>query len=294
MTASKCASGRGRAITGGAACASACVLVLAGGVERLVGPVPLVGVHQITAVQKLTEGVDHLTQTRKVYEPARADAVVETYLTAMGVGEPVMTLMRQTPAASIRWLSDGELRASRLATLRLDGAAPILAAGANGLNGHPFDGDPLRPDLLTAVGTAPPAHDHGPALVATFAYRRGGGAIEATIAALNAEPKPAPAPPDNGSKLTAASDSDEFPLRKPVDGAPTRVILPRRRLLPPRPGRQAHRRAGPAPRGAIRSGQRQITRTASRFRRRRDDRRQATVRGGLPLRTASRESRPAI
>ena len=34
----KCPSGPGRAMTGGAMCASACVLVLAGGVERLVGP----------------------------------------------------------------------------------------------------------------------------------------------------------------------------------------------------------------------------------------------------------------
>src|SRR5260370_5944369 len=130
-TASKCASGRGQAITGGAACASACVLLLAGGVERLVGPAPLVGVHQITAVQKQTEGVAHLTSTRKLYEPQGIDAAVKACLTTMGVGEPVMALMRKTAAASIHWLSDDDLRASHLATLRLDGAAPILAQSAN-------------------------------------------------------------------------------------------------------------------------------------------------------------------
>ncbi len=228
-TASKCASGRGRAITGGAACASACVLVLAGGVERLVGPVPLVGVHQITAVQKRTEGVDRLTSIRKFYEPPSVDAAVETYLTGMGVGEPVMTLLRKTPAARIRWLSDRELRASRLATLRLDSAAPILAEGANGLNGHAFEGDPPRRDLLTASGTtafAPAAHDHAFALVATFAYRRGGGVVEATISARDAGATPEGAPPVVDLKSTAAPDGGEFPLAKPVDGAPMRATLP--------------------------------------------------------------------
>ena len=41
-----CPGARGQAITGGAFCASACPLILAAGVERLVGPVPMVGVHQ--------------------------------------------------------------------------------------------------------------------------------------------------------------------------------------------------------------------------------------------------------
>ena len=224
--ASKCASDRGEAITGGAACASACTLVLAGGVERLVGPIPLVGVHQITAVQKLTEGVDHLTQMRKFYEPAGADAAVEAYLAEMGVGEPVMALMRKTPAASIRWLSEGELRASRLATLRLDGADPILADGAGGLNGRAFERDPPRPDLFAANGPAPPANDHGPALVATFAYRRGGGAVEATIAARGADAKPEGAAADFALKLTVAPDGGEFPLTKPAGAAPMRAALP--------------------------------------------------------------------
>ena len=55
----------------------------------------------------------------------------------MGVGEPAMTLMRRTPAASIRWLSLAELRASHLQTLALDAADPILTSGANGLNAKP-------------------------------------------------------------------------------------------------------------------------------------------------------------
>ena len=98
-TAPRCPDGPGIAITGGAICASACALVLAGGVERLVGPVPLVGVHQITTVVRETEGLAHVTSTRKFYEPDWADAAVRDYLTAMGVGDPVMALMRKTPAA---------------------------------------------------------------------------------------------------------------------------------------------------------------------------------------------------
>ena len=116
-TAPRCPDGPGVAITGGAICASACALVLAGGVERLVGPVPLVGVHQITTVVRETEGLAHVTSTRKFYEQDWADAAVRDYLTAMGVGDPVMALMRKTPAASVHWLSLADLRASRLATL---------------------------------------------------------------------------------------------------------------------------------------------------------------------------------
>src|SRR5271165_2481929 len=52
----KCPDGPGTAITGGAICASACVLVLAGGVERLAGPSARIGVHQITTVVSETEG----------------------------------------------------------------------------------------------------------------------------------------------------------------------------------------------------------------------------------------------
>ena len=57
------------------------------------------------------------------------DEAVTGYLAAMGVGDPVMALMRKTPAASIRWLSLADLRASRLATGALDPAEPMPPAG---------------------------------------------------------------------------------------------------------------------------------------------------------------------
>ncbi len=180
-----CPPPRGEAITGGAVCASACPLILAAGVERLVGPVPMVGVHQITEVLKEREGLAHLTTIRKIYEPDFADAVVQAYLASMGVGDPVMTLLRKTPASSIRWLGLPEMAASRLATQSLDAAAPVLASGANGLNGHAFDGAAARTGVLTAKGGATIGQpDSSPTLPAeaTLTYRRGGGAVEVAVA----------------------------------------------------------------------------------------------------------------
>src|SRR6202167_4812914 len=174
----KCPDGPGMAITGGATCASACVLVLAGGVERLAGPSARIGVHQITTLVSEIEGLAHLKSTRKIYEQQGVDAAVEAYLAAMGVGDPVMTLMRKASAASIRWLSLAELKDSHLATLALDPAAPILTSGAHGLNAKSFDGDPPRPDRIQATVARPIAEDGG-ALDVPFRYRRGGGAVEA-------------------------------------------------------------------------------------------------------------------
>ncbi len=179
-----CPPPRGEAITGGAVCTSACPLILAAGVERLVGPVPMVGVHQITEVLKEREGLAHLTTIRKIHEPDFADAVVQAYLASMGVGDPVMTLLRKTPASSIRWLGLPEMAASRLATQSLDAAAPVLASGANGLNGHAFDGA-ARTGVLTAKGGATIGQpDSSPTLAAeaTLTYRRGGGAVEVAVA----------------------------------------------------------------------------------------------------------------
>jgi hypothetical protein len=222
----RCPSGLGKAITGGAICASACVLVLAGGVERLVGPVPIVGVHQITSVVKESEGLAHLTSTRKFYEQLDVDAEVSAYLAAMGVGDPVMALTRKTPAASIRWLSLSDLKASHLATSALDAAEPILASGANGLNGHAFDGNPPPPDLVQASLDKPLA---GGGVTLALRYRRGGGAIEAEMTARG-ETRPASDQPAPERSLTLTAGGAE-PLRLSTAGAtPARAIIPRDRF----------------------------------------------------------------
>jgi hypothetical protein len=225
----KCPDGPGTAITGGATCASACVLVLAGGVERLAGPVPLIGVHQITTLVKEPEGLAHLTSTRKLYEQHGIDAEVTDYLAAMGVGDPVMTLARKTPAASVRWLSLAELKGSRLATQALDAAEPIATSGANGLNAKAFDGDPPRADPLQ-MSVAEPAPGRGATLEITFRYRRGGGAVEAAATARPSDTPQAADPPFPDLNLTLSGAGGE-PLQVKTAGmtAP-RAVMPRERF----------------------------------------------------------------
>ena len=223
----KCPDGPGTAITGGATCASACVLVLAGGVERLAAPSARIGVHQVTTVVSETEGLAHLKSTRKFYEQRGIDAAVEAYLTAMGVGEPVMTLMRKTWAASIRWLSLPELKDSRLATLALDAAEPILASGANGLNGKAFDGDPPRPDLAQASVVRTGARG-GATVEVTFRYRPGGGAVEVEAIARGLNSPPAVDLSYLDSSVSAAGGE---PLLLRTTGAtPVRTLIPRERF----------------------------------------------------------------
>jgi hypothetical protein len=222
----KCPDGPGRAITGGATCASACVLVLAGGVERLAAPSALIGVHQITTLVSETEGLAHLKSTRKLYEQRGVDAAVEAYLAAMGVGEPVMTLMRKTWAASIRWLSLAELKDSHLATLALDAAEPILASGANGLNGRAFDGDPPRADLVQA-SIARPVAGSGATLEIAFRYRRGGGAVEAEAIERGPETPQVADPPSPDLSLSAAG-IEPLPLK--TAGTSHARLIPRERF----------------------------------------------------------------
>jgi hypothetical protein len=220
-----CPAARGEAITGGAFCASACPLILAAGVERLVGPVPMVGVHQITEVLKEKEGLAHLTTIKKIYEPGFADATVQAYLAAVGVGDPVMTLLRKTPASSIRWLSIPEMTESHLATQALDAAEPFMTSGANGLNGHAFDGATARAGLMTAKGAAPIAQSGdspGRAVETTLSYRRGGGAVEVALVTQDGSAA------TKGWTLTGTT-GEPLPI-KAAGAGPARATIPRERF----------------------------------------------------------------
>ena len=220
----ECPDARGQATTAGAVCASACALVLAGGVERLVASRPEVGVHQMTTVMREIEGAARLPAVKKIYEEKSADTAVEAYLDAMGIGEPVMTLLRKTPPSSIRWLSPDEITASRLATEALDGAEPILTSGANGLNGHGLGADGA-PVVLEAKGSATfsGASAEPATLEATFRYRPGGGTVEASLDAHGAAGAAGAA--RNGWTLTAP-DVDAPPLFLASAGA-AGGLLPR-------------------------------------------------------------------
>src|SRR5271166_5828878 len=215
-----CPDPKGQAITGGAKCASACPFILAGGVERFVGPAALVGVHQITAVTKEAAGSGaRLTRVKKVYQPAHADEAAENYLAAMGVGHPVMALMRKTPAGRIRWLSLAEIRSSRLATLALDAPAPILTSGANGLNGHAFEGDSPRDAEIIAHGETPLATPGGGGgdFEAIISYRRGGGAVDVALAGREA----AQTPQHPAAGWTLAIGLDALPVKADDGGHAT-------------------------------------------------------------------------
>jgi hypothetical protein len=203
------------------------VLVLAGGVERLAGPSARIGVHQTTTVVSETKGLANLKSTRKIYEQQGVDAAVEAYLAATGVGEPVMTLMRKTSAASIRWLSPAELKDSHLATLALDAAEPILASGANGLNGHAFDGDPPRTDLVQASVVRTVAGG-GATVEVTFRYRPGGGAVEVEAIERGLD---SPQAADRSSPDSSVSAAGGAPLQLKTTGAtPDRTLIPRERF----------------------------------------------------------------
>ena len=204
-----CPTARAVVTVGGAVCASACPLILAGGVERIAGPAAEIGVHQITTMFKEPTGSIGLTTTRKIYEDSRADFAVERYLAFMGIGEPVMTLLRRTPAGGIRWLSPEELRASGALTATLDAAEPMLMSGANGLNAYRPGGAPAA--LIAAEGRS---GDDLPAK-ARLAYRPGGGALEMTLSGTEA-----------GSLSVALGDGSPLAARPGPDGKP-RAQIPR-------------------------------------------------------------------
>ena len=66
-------------------------------------------------------------------------------------------------------------------------------------------------------------------LEATFAYRRGGGVVEAEIAARDADTRQAIDPLPSGWTLTLTSAGGEF-LQLKATGTPARATIPRERL----------------------------------------------------------------
>ena len=145
----------------------------------------------------------------------------------MGVGDPVMTLMRKTWAASIRWLSLAELKDSHLVTLALDPAAPILTSGANGLNGRALEGDPPRDDLVQASIVRPVAGG-GATVEITFRYRPGGGAVEVEAIERGLD---SPQAADRSSPDPSVSAAGGGPLQLKTTGAtPVRTLIPRERF----------------------------------------------------------------
>ncbi|RWB66335.1 MAG: hypothetical protein EOQ50_32540 [Mesorhizobium sp.] len=128
----------GIAKDGGAMCNSACPLMFAGGVRRLVGSWAYLGVHQITTTyrrqqlyyrttyrivhgkkkivsSKVVDRVD--VGTYQTYEMSKAlQRRLSAYLREMGVGEGVLDVMKATPASDIRRIVLQDMMTMKLAT----------------------------------------------------------------------------------------------------------------------------------------------------------------------------------
>ena len=190
-------------VAGGiAACASACVLVLAAGTDRAVGQDSYVGVHQMIVHRTFTRVINTFRVTRRlvggrpvevsrtliatrpvssrVVQSAAPEGLyseVDRYLIAMGVAESIMPLMRATPSTGIHWMTPAEVAATRIATdttdartlvaraaeRRAPAAPPALALAALTLkDGHRWMGI-----VDWRVDRAPAGGAPGPALVGT-------------------------------------------------------------------------------------------------------------------------------
>ena len=129
--------------TDDAQCASACVLLLAAGVGRSVGPDAAVGIHRFVdwstynrtwdvyrifrrkvAGRTIVVGRELLSRrllsSRDVLTelPSSAYAAVRSYLGEMGVSPGLVTQMLATPASRLHWMTAAELKATGIATNR--------------------------------------------------------------------------------------------------------------------------------------------------------------------------------
>lgn len=266
-SAEDCGEARGSAESWGAYCASACTLVLAGGIERYVSPLSLIGVHQMTEVvskirvkrlysvryfvvaglkfelSRTFVGERRATATTKRSAKKSVDDDVALYLDEMGVLDPVMELTLATPARDVRWLTAEELATSRLATIWVDDASPIVEDdGASGLRGEPIDARLGAASLFVAKGASPlgrPVAGRPAELEASFAYRRGGAAVFTTLSLRDA----AGGAPANagGAGIYVILDPEgaELGAGKFAAGEPMRLAIPVRSFCRLRRGGRA-------------------------------------------------------
>ena len=97
-----------------ATCASACVLVLAGGQTRLYVTGSRVGVHRSHMGQEVRDPSSRAVVSGTVEHGEVRDAYV-SYFRKMGVDAALTNLIDKTPSESIYWLSPQELAKYRLA-----------------------------------------------------------------------------------------------------------------------------------------------------------------------------------
>ncbi len=199
-----------------AVCASACTIILAGGVERYASPDSYLGVHQIkrrmtqTFVRRqylvryrIVDGRREEISRKEVSEtrnsvtttdvdPASVNARVAAYFKQMGEDNELMALMETASPDKMHRMTLDEARRTRLVTILMDRREAMeTQAPESGLAGSPADSAAVS--RLEADGRWPlePDKDGGPrAFTAHFELRRGGAGVAATFAVLEAAPAP--------------------------------------------------------------------------------------------------------
>ena len=128
----------GAAYDSGAMCNSACPLMFAGGIRRVVGEWAYLGVHQITTTfrrekllyrttYRVVNGRKKIISTRivsrknagsyKTYEMSKAvEKRLSAYLKEMGVEQGVLDVMKATPASDIRQIEPDDMLQMKLVT----------------------------------------------------------------------------------------------------------------------------------------------------------------------------------
>ena len=135
-------------------CASACPLVLAGGLTRRAGEGAWVGVHQVFAVSGSEPGLPS-TVDRSIAEIQATTAECQSLLAEMGVDPALWIKAMQTPAASLYVLTPEELVAYRLVRPLPDGPQFI------GPPAPTYPTFPPAPPAVEAAETAPTAGEAG-------------------------------------------------------------------------------------------------------------------------------------
>ncbi len=249
-----CRGARGDALTAGAVCASACPLLLAGGVERYASRRGNIGVHQPTETsvssrverrysilyqtvggvrQEISRTLIDENRTETTSKQAASEETqssIDAYLKEMGIAPKIAELIRTTPADGARWLNAGELADSGLVTIWVDRPSAIIGgAGANGLAGvpvKPASGHGANIMGRTSVPLVPPVRGETINFEVNIAYLRGGGTVEASFGIRDASGKSIADTRGQGMALTLSPGGSTYRLMTPEDGSPARVTLP--------------------------------------------------------------------
>jgi hypothetical protein len=97
-----------------ATCASACVLVLAGGKDRFFVPGSRVGVHRAHTGPEVRDPLTRGVVSGQLEHSAIKDAY-SRYFRQMGIDQSLSQVMDKTPSESMYWLSPAEMSKFRLA-----------------------------------------------------------------------------------------------------------------------------------------------------------------------------------